>query len=130
MKVDEIDDIFNMVDKIMKEHFYGGYSRELKDNYEETGEDDTSDIYEDAKHIYITMELRGIQEEDIMVTIEPYKLILQVLYNGKMIEQELKLPCKVKTKGKINFNNYVLDVILTKDKRKKNGKKTTGRTTN
>lgn len=124
--ISDIDEVFKLMDKIMSSHFTGGYETSSKagdGNFDDEEDEEIVDIYEDSKHIYITVELRGIQEEDIDVEILPQELIIKILYNGRVLDNKIKLPCKVKEKGKINYNNYILDVILTKDKRKgsKNG---------
>jgi HSP20 family molecular chaperone IbpA len=123
--ISDIDEVFKLMDKIINSHFTGGYetSKNSKEDIYDDEDEEIVDIYEDSKHIYITVELRGVQEEDIDVEILPEDLIIKILYNGRVLDNKIKLPCKVKKKGKINYNNYILDVILTKDKRKgsKNG---------
>jgi HSP20 family molecular chaperone IbpA len=131
---DDLDDLFKLMDKLMNQQFTGGYKRAPQqfDNYEEEEEDDQFDITEDAKYIYITVELRGLQREDFNVLVEPYSFILEVFIDGNWYSDKFKLPCKVKRKVKIEFNNCILDVILTKEKEKNERKKRgrpNGRTT-
>jgi HSP20 family molecular chaperone IbpA len=114
----DIDDLFNMIDKALENNFSGGYLK--RNNNEEA--DDIFDMYEDKKHIYITLELRGVTEDDYNIKLVKDSLLIEILYNGKWQTETIKLPCKVKKRFKVCFNNYVLDIVLTKDKRKINGK--------
>jgi len=125
MKINDIDELFKLMDKIMSQQNYSGaYKRQDKNpEFNEDEEDEEPiDITEDEKHIYITIELRGIGEDDFNVLVEPYNLILEVFVDGQWFSDKFNLPHKVKRKAKIEFNNCILDVILTKDK-EKNGKK-------
>jgi len=123
-KINDMDELFRLVNNIMNSHFSGAYKRlGNPSNYQDESEDDDSiDITQDSKYIYITLELTGIEEENLNVFVEPYQLVLEIFLNGEWGQQTINLPCKVKKKAKISYNNYILDVILTKDKRSKNGK--------
>jgi HSP20 family molecular chaperone IbpA len=79
MKINDIDELFKLMDKMMSQQFNGAYKMQEKNpEFSEEEEDDSIDISEDKKHIYITVELRGISEDDFNVLIEPYNLILEV----------------------------------------------------
>ncbi len=121
MKAEDIDELFKLMERMMNGQYAGGaYMKQplLDDDFDE---DDPIDITEDEKYIYITVELRGIQKEDFNVLVEPYAVILEVFSEGKWYSDKFNLPHKVKRKAKVEFNNCILDVILTKDK-EKNGK--------
>jgi HSP20 family molecular chaperone IbpA len=131
-RINDADDLFRLIDKIMDEHFSGAYKRQEDEvyNHKEDGEDEEAiDITEDEKYIYITIELRGLIREDFNVLVEPYAVILEFFMDGQWRSDKFKLPHKVKRKAKIEFNNCILDVILTKDKEKngKNNKTKTGK---
>ena len=122
MKTEDIDDIFKIMEKMMNGQFTGGaYIKQPLVDEDENEEENPIDITEDDKYIYITLELRGIQREDFNVLVEPFSVILEIFIDGKWHSDKFNLPCKVKRKAKIEFNNCILDVILTKDK-EKNGK--------
>jgi len=126
MRPSDIEKMFRIMEKIMDEEYSGAYwdydDREEKVQYAK--DNPLMDIQEDDTYIYITIELRGINEEDIDVVIEKDCITLNVIMNGKTYSQPLRLSHPVKTtKNKISFNNGILDVILRKDKkneRKKN----------
>jgi len=112
----DIEDIFNIIDKALEKDFSGGYLKGINNE-----EEDIFDIYEDKKHIYITLELRGITDDDYNIKLVKDLLLIEILYNGRWQTETIRLPCKVKKRFKVGFNNYVLDIVLTKDKRKING---------
>jgi HSP20 family molecular chaperone IbpA len=124
MKINDIDELFKLMDRMMSQQFNGAYKRQDKNpEFDEDDDEEPIDITEDKKHIYITIELRGLQEEDFNVLVEPYSFILEVFIDGQWFSDKFKLPHKVKRKAKIEFNNCVLDVVLTKDKEKNERKK-------
>jgi HSP20 family molecular chaperone IbpA len=129
MKINDIDELFKLMERVMNNQQTGAYTRKDKNpefSEEDEEEDEPIDITEDKKYIYITVELRGVGEDDFNVLVEPYSIILEVFVDGQWFSDKFSLPHKVKRKAKIEFNNCILDVILTKDK-EKNGKKSIGR---
>ena len=115
MKPSDIDRIFRMMDDLMNKGYSGGYTNYEDISYQEE-ENPLVDISEDNNNVYITIELMGIDKDDVKVIVEPENLVLEVLLNNKIHKKSFRLPYPVKTKGnKINFNNGILDVILKKD---------------
>lgn len=121
MKAEDIDELFKLMERMMNGQYSGGAYMKQPLLDDDSDEDDPIDITEDEKYIYITVELRGLQREDFNVLVEPYAVILEVFSDGKWYSDKFNLPHKVKRKAKVEFNNCILDVILTKDK-EKNGK--------
>jgi len=73
------------------------------------------DINEDDKHIYFTVELRGVANENMNVTPKEKSIQLEVMAEGKWHKRNFRLPAKIVPKtSKVSFNNCVLDVVLQK----------------
>lgn len=139
MNPNEIDRIFRLMDKIFKDESYGGYLTDNGNSYgyytnnmdktqlpqkKEDIHENLIDITEDEDYIYVTVELRGVDKDDLIVTPKEDSIFIQVLICGKQLQREWKLKSKVNPKtAKIKFNNCILDVRLKKVKEKKNGKK-------
>ena len=125
MKIDDIDDLFRWMDKVFNDSLYGGYSyTRLPENriYEPKEEiaDALIDVSEDEKFIYITIELRGVTEEDLTVTPKEDSIFISVIIDSKRLSRDYKLPCKINPKtAKVKFNNCILDITLRKIKEKK-----------
>ena len=108
---DDFEDIFRIIEDMMNSNFSGGY---YKRSYKNSKEDDELiDISEDEDNIYITVELRGIADEDISVEPEEYKIILELMVDGKWSRKSIPLTSKIKPENsKINYNNCILDMVL------------------
>ena len=142
MREDEIERLFRLMDKIFKDGFTGGFmtndgndysysnygychNNNILPNYiekpkEKDIHDNLVDISEDGKQIYITIELRGVEKDDLIVTPKEDSISIQVMIDRKTLKGEWKLPSKVNPKSaKIDFKNCVLDVILKKKKGRK-----------
>lgn len=128
--VDDIERMFRLMDEIMGSSSWGGYyiprgrniiynnrSKDIRDSKE-------VEFFEDEDFIYLTMELRGVEEENLVVEPKEESIRIEVIAGEKPLKREYDLPSKILPKKSIiKFNNYVLDVRLTKKKEKKNGKK-------
>jgi HSP20 family molecular chaperone IbpA len=131
MKEEDVNDIFKLMDKLFNENLYGAYSYrrsnipenriyQKEEKPKEDIDDKLIDVSEDDKFIYITIELRGVAEEDLTVTPKEQSIFISVVIDGKTLSRDYPLPCKVNPKtAKIKFNNCILDVVLRKVKEKK-----------
>lgn len=103
------------------DEFSGGYMR-YPNSYDykpRNGLDDPEeygiDIHEDDKHIYFTVELRGISDEDMNVETKERSIQLEIMSDGNWHKRNFRLPARVNPKkSKVSFNNCILDVILEK----------------
>lgn len=104
--IDDIDNIFRIFEDMMDSSFSGAYKYKRKD--------DSTDIQEDDKHIYVTIELK-VQEEDFDIQIKEEYITIQVMLNGMWKKKSVKLPTKIiPNKSKTTFVNGVLDIVLEK----------------
>ncbi len=93
--------------------FLGGFSLNLEGeespgNFEDYGEDE--DIFEDEQHIYVTLQLPDLEEDEIKVKLKKNALEIKI---GDEI-REIVLPVRVKRKIKKTFRNGILDIELEK----------------
>lgn len=121
MNSDEIDNIFRLMDRIMRQDFYGGYAINPSnhfnryDNELDNPDEYNIDMNEDDEHIYFTVELRGVSDEDMNVTPKEKSIQLEIMAEGKWYKRNFRLLAEiVPEKSEISFNNYVLDVVLQK----------------
>ena len=127
MNLNEIDRIFRLMNEMMKSSFTGGYypRNETFINTNKTSDirDDTEiEFQEDMDWIYLTMELRGVEKDDLNVTLKKDAILIEVIAGGRELKKDYALPCKINPKkSKVCFNNYVLSLELKKIK-EKNGK--------
>ena len=127
MNPEDVRRIFRLMDNMFNfddmNNFSGGYMSGTPNSYAkyrygnglEDPENYNIDIYEDDKHIYFTVELRGVRDEDMNVVPKENSIQLEVMTEGKWYKKEFRLPSKIKPESsKISFNNYVLDIVLEK----------------
>lgn len=129
MRPEDIDKIFKMMDEMMNNSFTGGvytggcYPKNADVIYKDIKHDSEIDYSEDDDWIYITVELSGVERDDLTVDIKSNSIHIEVATESKTFKKDYTLSCKVNSKkSKICFNNYVLDIELKKVKEKKNGK--------
>ena len=73
------------------------------------------EIMDSENEIYITMEIREAEEEDIDVSIKPNDVNIVILGMKEEYHKTISLPCKIKPKSsKITFINGILDITLVK----------------
>lgn len=84
-----------------------------------------TDVIEGDTTISITVELPGVNKEDIDVEITEDTVTLKVETAERKYYKEIKLPCKVKTDtAKASYHNGVLDIVLERlEPKKEKGKK-------
>ena len=130
MNPNEIERIFRLMDEMMKNSFTGGYlSRDgnfiYSNKTNDIREDTEIEFQEDMDWIYLTMELRGVEKDDLNVVLKKDAILIEVIAGGREIKKDYALPCEINTKkSKICFNNYVLSLELRKVKeKKKDGKR-------
>jgi HSP20 family molecular chaperone IbpA len=117
--IDDIDNLFKHMEEIMNKSFYGGYAR--------AGNRRDIDISEDDKHLYVTIELRGVEKDNLVVTPSEDAITLEIMNGNSWINKTYSLPSKINPKkSKISFNNCILDIELLKVKEVKNGKDNDG----
>ena len=125
MKPNEIDALFKLMDELMRTSFTGGYyprnSNFIYNNRITDIRDDTEIDYEEDKDwIYLTIELRGVEKEDLNVELKEKAILIEAITEDKNIKKDYPLPCKINPKkSKICFNNYVLSLELKKVKERK-----------
>ncbi|MCK5292625.1 MAG: Hsp20/alpha crystallin family protein [Thermoplasmata archaeon] len=74
-----------------------------------------SDIIERGDTISVTVELPGIEKDDIDVDIDGRRMTINVDDQHRRIQKEIELPCGVDGESiKATFRNGVLDVVLNK----------------
>ena len=74
-----------------------------------------SDIIERGDTISVTVELPGIEKDDIEVDIDGRRMTINVDDQHRRIQKEIELPCGVDEESiKATFMNGVLDVVLNK----------------
>ncbi len=74
-----------------------------------------SDIIERGDTISVTVELPGIEKDDIDVDIDGRRMTISVDNQHRRIRKEIELPCGVDEESiKATFRNGVLDVVLNK----------------
>jgi len=82
-----------------------------------------TDVMEDEKNLYITIELPGVEKEDINMEVIDNKLVISVDTEGRKYYKEIPLPDSVDVdSAEAKYNNGVLDITMKKraeEKRKK-----------
>ena len=132
MYPEDMDRIFKLMDAMTNQNFSGGYMNNNPNsctqysagypNDLDNPEDYNIDISEDDKHIYFTVELRGVADEDMNIIPKENSIQLEVMIKGKWHKKDFRLPHKIiPESSEITFNNYVLDIVLEKkDEPKRN----------
>lgn len=110
---DDFDDLFDTLDRIMRNEFSGGVMRRT---YQPSDKDEpTIDVTEDNEHIYITIDLKNVEEENLKITPEQDYISLQMMYDGTWSHRKFRLPAPVDPiSAEINYKNYILDIVLRK----------------
>lgn len=74
-----------------------------------------TDVIEDPTSVAITMELPGVDKNDVKVNMTPDRLEVSVDTESRKYSKRVKLPCKVDPKTtKATYTNGVLDVTVEK----------------
>jgi len=82
-----------------------------------------TDVIEGDEEISVTIELPGVEKEDINVHTTDHELVIKVDANERKYYKQVEFPCDVLPKTtKATYKNGVLDVIIKrKEKRKDEG---------
>jgi HSP20 family protein len=81
-----------------------------------------TDIIEGEDDVAITIEIPGVEKEDIDLNVKEYELEINVDTPHHKYHKKLDLPCKVKPKStKATYKNGIIDIVLEKKDKKKNG---------
>ena len=81
-----------------------------------------TDIIEGENEVAITMELPGVEKDDIDLKVTEDTLEIKVDSASRKYHKVIDLPCKVKPKTtKASYKNGVLDVVIKRKEKKKEG---------
>jgi HSP20 family protein len=79
-----------------------------------------TDIIEGENDVAITVEIPGVEREDINLVATEDTLEIKVDSPKRKYLKRIDLPCNVKTKStKANYKNGILDIVLDKKEKKK-----------
>ena len=80
-----------------------------------------TDIIEGENDVAITVEIPGVEKEDINLVATEDTLEIKVDSPKRKYHKRIDLPCNVKTKStKATYKNGILDIVLDKKEKKKN----------
>jgi len=84
-----------------------------------------TDIQERENEVYVTLEMPGVNKEDISLDVQDNTLIIKVDREGRKYYKEIELEDKIDPdKIKATYSNGVLDIVIKKiEQKKKSGKK-------
>ncbi len=79
-----------------------------------------TDIIEGENDVAITVEIPGVEKEDIDLIATEDTLEIKVDSPKRKYHKRIDLPCNVKTKStKATYKNGILDIVLDKKEKKK-----------
>jgi len=116
----DIDDIFNMIDKLFNEDYRGGYMRTTSSSKNDYGEekqfsDGYMDKFTDKDNVYFTIDLTPMEEENVEVSVTRTHITISLLIDGNSHSKSYKLPVPVIPKSmKKTFVNSIMDITLAK----------------
>jgi HSP20 family protein len=77
------------------------------------GREPLTDVMETEKHVAVTVELPGVEKEDIVLDATEKTLTIKVNTEDRRFYKEVDLPCNVKPDtAKASYKNGVLDITL------------------
>ncbi|MEF8848924.1 MAG: archaeal heat shock protein Hsp20 [Candidatus Thermoplasmatota archaeon] len=80
-----------------------------------------TDVMEDKKNISVTVEIPGVEKEDIDLNVTKDKLVIDVNASQRKYHKKVDLPSSVKPKTtEATYKNGVLDVSIEKEKKSSN----------
>lgn len=81
-----------------------------------------TDIIEGDDDVAVTVEIPGVEKEDIDLNITRDELVIDVNNPNRKYRKKLDLPCNVKPKTtKATYKNGVLDIVIKRKEKKKQG---------
>jgi HSP20 family protein len=81
-----------------------------------------TDIIEGDDDIFITVEIPGVDKEDINLNISDISLDINVDSPNRKYQKSIDLPCTViPNKSKATYKNGILDIIVKRKEKKKDG---------
>ena len=81
-----------------------------------------TDIIEGDEDVAITVEIPGVEKEDIDLNITHDNLEIKVDRSDRKYHKNLELPCDVKPKTtKATYKNGILDIVIRRKEKKKPG---------
>jgi HSP20 family protein len=79
-----------------------------------------TDVIEGENEVAITVEIPGVEKEDINLVATENTLEIKVDSPKRKYHKRIDLPCNVKTKStKATYKNGILDIVLDKKEKKK-----------
>jgi HSP20 family protein len=81
-----------------------------------------TDIIENEKEIAITVEIPGVEKEDIDLNVKENSLEINVDTPQRKYHKLVTLPCKSNPKTtKATYKNGIIDIVIEKKEKRKNG---------
>ena len=81
-----------------------------------------TDIIEGDEEVAITLEIPGVSKEDVDLNVTKNALEIKVNTPNRKYHKNVDLPCDVKPKTtKATYNNGVLDIVIKRKEKKKDG---------
>ncbi len=81
-----------------------------------------TDIIEGDNDVAVTVEIPGVEKEDIDLNITRDKLEIKVDTSNRKYHKTLDMPCNVKPKTtKATYKNGILDIVIKRREKKKEG---------
>jgi len=123
---DEFNNLWKKLQDIIDNNYTGAYMpnrrfgewRNTEYGHEEKGVIYASrelEILDFDEYITITVEFKGVRDEDLEVEPEEQAVIISYMADGVWRKRPLKLPYRINPKtAKISFNNCILDIRLEK----------------
>lgn len=117
---DRLRDIFDSMERMFNEDYTDGYYKKSSPRFNEYNPEVYSDpyttIYQDENNIYITIEMRSVNEDDIHITPHESGVKIEMMENGRWRNIDLDLPFKLNPdSSSVTFINGILDITLGKN---------------
>jgi HSP20 family protein len=81
------------------------------------------DIQEEEKEVHVTIEIPGVEKENIDLEVTSTTLSITVDHAERGFQKTIELPSRVQeNKSKATYNNGILHIALKKTKQKRNSK--------
>ena len=109
-----VEDIFDMLEKMFDGNFAGGY----KFSNNKRTNDSIIDVNETDNHLYITIQA-GANEEDIFIDVKEDILSLRILLGDGEYKRAFSIPLVEPESLEKTYNNGILDISLMKQKKLK-----------
>lgn len=118
--IDRIRKLFDIMDDMFEEGFHSSISIEEIQKIEgkpvrKNINVDGLDIFQDKDNIYVTVDLRGVRDDEIGVSADDDELFISMFIDGNKYKRNFYLPASVESEDiDYTFDNFVLDITLRK----------------